>query len=129
MDEELDFTLQVDYVVGKAKRAMAKVSGLFDGRKGISVQLGIGLYKTLVRLHLEYAVPVWAALGDKDLVRLDQVRVQCLRSITGVKAHSSTAAVEVVCGVMPLRIRFRELCSREFLRIRMKEDGHMLKSL
>jgi len=129
LDEELDFTLQVDYVVGKAKRAMAKVSGLFDGRKGISVQLGIGLYKALVRPHLEYAVPVWAALDGKDLVRLEQLQVQCLRSITGVKAHSSTAAVEVVCGVMPLRARFRELCSREFLRIRMKEDGHMLKSL
>ena len=73
LDEELDFTLQVDYVVGKAKRAMAKVSGLFDGRKGISVQLGIGLYKTLARPHMEYAVPVWAALGDKDLVRLEKL--------------------------------------------------------
>ena len=72
------------------------------------------LYKTLVRPHLEYAVPVWAALGGKDLVRLEQLQVQCLRSITGVKAHSSAAAVEVDCGVMPLRIRFCELCSREF---------------
>ena len=107
----MDFTLQVDYVVGEAKRAMAKVSGLFDGRKGIFLCNWECLYKTLVRPHLEYAVPVWAALGGKDLVRLEQLQVQCLRSITGVKAHSSTAAVEVVCGVMPLRIRLLLLMS------------------
>ena len=77
------------------------------------MQLGIGLYKALVRPHLEYAVPVWAALDSKDLVRLEQLQVQCLRSITGVKAHSSTAAVEVVCGVMPLRARIFVSCAVE----------------
>ena len=47
---------------------LSMCSGLFNGRKGISVQLGIGLYKALVRPHLEYAVPVWAALDGKDLI-------------------------------------------------------------
>ena len=42
LDQLLDFSLQVDYVVGKAKRATAKVGSLIDGTKGIQ------LYKLLV---------------------------------------------------------------------------------
>ena len=52
LDPELNFSAHVDYTVGKAKRAAAKVSRLIDGRKGIDVRTGIHLYKTLVRPHL-----------------------------------------------------------------------------
>ena len=31
LDQQLDFSLQVDYAVGKAKRATAKVGSLIDG--------------------------------------------------------------------------------------------------
>jgi len=89
---------QVDYVDSKAKRVFSKITGLLQGRKGINLQLGIGLYKSLVRLHLEYAVPVWAAVGEKEYGRMEQVQFQCLRSIVGAKACSSSAAIEVICG-------------------------------
>jgi len=71
LDPELNFSAHVDYTVGKAKRASAKVSRLIDGRKGIDIRTGIHLYKTLVRPHLEYAVPVWASISDKLLNTLD----------------------------------------------------------
>ena len=40
LDPQLNFTIHVDYAVGKSKRAMAKIGTLIDGRKGITVQLG-----------------------------------------------------------------------------------------
>ena len=64
-DTQMDFAMQVDYAVGKAKRAMAKVGTLIDGRKGIPIHIGIDLYKALVRPHLEYAIPVWANITDR----------------------------------------------------------------
>jgi len=85
LDTQLDFSLQAEYAAGKAKRPSAKVSTLYDSREGIPVQTGISLYKTLVRPHMEYAIPVWAAMR--------------------AKAHSSIAAIEVITGIVPVRIR------------------------
>jgi len=129
LDPELNFTLQAEYAVGKAKRSASQVYRLIDGDRGIPVRIGIELYKSLVRPHLEYALPVWASLGEKDLSKLEKVQTQCLKRIIGTKAHSSSSAVEVVAGVLPFRFRKRELCCREFVRIKCKDEDHILVKL
>jgi len=114
LDPQLNFTLQTDYPVAKAKRASAKVCSLIKGRKGISLPLAVQLYKSLIRPHIEYAIPVWASLSESDVKKLETTQVQCLRKCIGSKAHSSSAAVEVICNILPFRIRKRELCCREY---------------
>jgi len=89
LDPLLNFTLHVNYAEAMAKRAAARICNLFDGREGISIQLGVQLYKSLVRPHLEYAAPVLASANAKDLDKLNKLQIQCLRIITGVKSHSS----------------------------------------
>jgi len=81
-------------------KVAAKVARLYDGRKGVKIQIGIVLYKTLVRPHLEYAVPVWGAVKDKEIEKLQQIQIQCLKQTVGAKCHSSSAAVEVIAGVI-----------------------------
>ena len=103
LDPDLDFSLQSDYAAGKAKRATDKVARLIDRRHGIPNAVGINLYKTIVRSHMEHVLPVWACLSDKDLVKLKSVQTQCLRKNKGSKAHSSTAGVEVIAGIPPFR--------------------------
>jgi len=129
LDPLLSFSLQADYATGKAKRAAAKVSALYRGRDGIAVHIGVHLYKSLIRPHLEYAIPVWAAISDKDMSKLEQTQAECLKKVIGAKVHSSSAAVEVITGVMPIKIRMRELCCREFIRIRAKDKSHQLQEL
>ena len=102
---------------------------LSPGREGIGVQIGINLYKALVRPHLEYAIPAWANISDKDLTKLENVQIQCLRRVIGAKAHSSSVAVEVICGIVPMRFRKRDLCCREYIRILIMEEDHELKRL
>jgi len=46
--------------------------------------------------HLEYAVSVWAAASAKDLDKVEQTQVQCLRRLIGAKAHTSGSAIEVI---------------------------------
>ena len=129
LDQRLTFSPQVDYAVSKAQRATYKLSGLMKSGEGIPVQLGITLFKTLVRSHLEYAIPAWAAIGDKEVTRLEKVQSDCLSMVIGAKAKSSIAAMEVVTGVIPFRIRIRELCTREFCRIMSKDNDHILRKL
>ena len=52
-----------------------------------------------------------------------------MRRILEAKAHSSTAAVEVISGVYPIRIRKRELCCREYIRIVCMVEDHPLVQL
>ena len=46
--------------------------------------------------------------------------------IIGAKAHSSSAAVEVVSGICPVGIRKRDLCCREYIRIVSSGESHSL---
>ena len=80
---------------------------------------------TLVRPHLEYAVPVWGAVKDKEIEKLQQIQIQCLKQAVGAKSHSSSAAVEVITGVLPVKLRIRELCCREFLRLILLDESHL----
>jgi len=53
LDPLLNFNMQLDCAVAKAKRASAKVCCLIKDRKGLFVPLALQLYKSLVRSHLE----------------------------------------------------------------------------
>ena len=129
LDPLLNFTVQTYHAVAKAKRASAKVCSLINGRKEISVSLAVQLYKSLVRPHMEYAIPVWASLSDNDVKKLEDTQLQCLRRCVGSKAHSSSAALEVICNVLPFRYRKRELCRREFITLKVKDEEDILHKL
>ena len=58
LDTMLDFEMQVDYAVGKSKRALSKMCMLIKDRQGISLKIAVDLYKSLIRPHFEYAIPV-----------------------------------------------------------------------
>ena len=102
LDQRLNYNMQTDHAVGKAKRALAKVCSSIKGRQGVSVPIAIQLYKSLIRPHLEYALPVWASLSEQDTKKLDLAQTQSFKRLIGAKAHSSSAAVEVICGILPM---------------------------
>ena len=118
----------IDKVTGAAKSALNKIGVLTKGRKGISSEKGIELYKSLIRPHLEHALASWAGLlSENHFKQLEKVQAQSLRTIMGVFASSSTNALEVIANVTPFRLRIKELCIREFARITSLKDGHPLK--
>jgi len=122
---QFDFEMQVDYAVGKAKRALSKISMLMKDRQGISIKIAVDLYKSLVRPHLEHAIPSWASISEKDLAKLECAESQCLKRITGAMSQSALSAVEVICGIIPMRFRKTELCNREYIRILIINNGSL----
>ena len=52
---------------------------------------------------MEHAIPAWAFVKDQNLQKMEKFQTQCLRQILGVKAHSSTDAVEVIAQVIPFQ--------------------------
>ena len=49
--------------------------------------------------------------------------------IVGANRKSSTAALEVITGIMPVRTRLKELCCCEYLRIMSLEENHVLRNM
>jgi len=52
-----------------------------------------------------------------------------LKRLIGAKTNTSGSATEVITGTIPTRIRIRELCSQEYLRIMCKDEDHCLRQL
>ena len=61
---------------------------------------------------------------EKGLQQLEKVKSACLRKIFGVKAHSSTEALEVISNILPIRT-----CVRDFVRIMRKPADGKIRSL
>ena len=72
---------------------------------------------------------MWASITDKQVDKLQSVQVQCLKTVVGAKAHSSSSAVEVITGILPFRFPRRELCCREYVRINTQDNSRELKQL
>ena len=127
LDSMLTFEKHVDRTCSKAVKSMAKLNGLMNGRRGISIPVGIDLYQTLVRPHLEHAAPAWAGLAMGHLHKIEKMQHQCLKKIIGAHKSSSSDATEVITGVIPIRLRFRELCIREYSKIMSKKESNSLR--
>jgi len=108
---------QAEYAASKASKAACKVNRLIDGRDGVSLKTGIELYKTLVRPCWEFSFASWATMPESGISLLEKVQARCLRKILGAKCHASGDAVDVIAGVMPVRLRIQQLCSLEFVRL------------
>ena len=119
--------MQVESVVGKANAALNKVCILIKGRLGIPINIGIDLYKALVRPHLEYAMPAWAMLSEQQVTKLEKVQSKSLKRVMGVFENTSINATEVIANVVPLRLRIIELCKKEWVRINSLPVEHILK--
>ena len=129
LDHNLDFNSHVDSVIGKANSALNKVCVMIKGRRGLPLDIAIDLYRSLVRPHLEYAIPVWAMLNGKQLLSLERVQSKCLKKILGVFASTSSNAIEVVANIIPFRLRVIELCNKEWVRTMSLSDNHNLKKM
>jgi len=130
LDSKLSLKPHIEFTCGKALRSMSKIGLLMKGRNGLNVKLGIELYVTLVRPHLEYALPAWAFLmTSSQMEELEKTQAQCLKKIMGLHVHTSTEALHVASGVIPMRFRAQELCEREFTRLLENPLDHPLREI
>ena len=101
-----------------------------DSRKGISLNTGIMLYKSLVRPHLEFsAAACRECMKENSIQTLERVQSRCLRTILGTKAHASGEGVDVISNVTPVRLRLQHMCTLEYARIMQKADNNRLRNM
>ena len=129
LDPKLTFSPQTEGALVTAKKSLGKVSRLIKGGYGLPVNIGINLFKVLIRIHLEFGIPVWAHLSESNIQKLESFQAHSLRVIAGAKRNCSSNALNVILRILPFRLRIQELCSREFIRIQAKDESHILRRL
>ena len=67
---------------------------------------------SFIRPSLENANTLWVGAYEKDLTKLDSLKVQAMRSVTGVTSGSNIANLYKDTGWVPLHDRrdFHSLC-------------------
>jgi ribonuclease HI len=96
---------------------------------GANTETGLKLYKACVLPHLTYAYPAWCSVSTGSLAKIESVQYQALLAASGAMKGTSSQALEVLCNVMPLRLKFEQEVMMELARIKRKSDDHPLRSL
>ena len=78
----LSWSDHIHELVNKANKVLGVIKGLLGSNSVNEFSL---LYKSLVRLILEYAAPVWCPFLVKDIVSLEKVQRRALRLALGQK--------------------------------------------
>ena len=81
---------------GKASRVLGIISRTISYKTPTVL---LKLYKTLVRPHLEYCIPVWSPYYSRDKVLLEQVQHRFTQMLPGLKQKSYFERLEHI-GVM-----------------------------
>ena len=119
--------MQAEYAAAKAKAVMSKLDILMSGRRGVSLKVAIEMYRSLIRPHIEYGIASWALMPEKSMRELEKVQYQSLKRSLGVFQHSPANSLEVISGIMPFRLRVKELCIREWCKLESMTNDHPLK--
>ena len=102
---------------------------MIKGRFGLPIHVGLNLFKVLIRVHMEFGIPVWANLSEENIQKLERLQFQSLHCIAGTKRNWSAKALNVILRTLPFCLLIQELCCREFIRISAKEESHIIQRL
>ena len=129
VDKNLSFTLQVEQQAQKGRSALGRIRAFLAETGGASTETGVKLYKACVLPHLIYAYPAWCALTHGSLSKIEQIQYQALIAATGAMKCTSAHKLEVLCNILPLRLKLEQEVMMEMLRIFRKSTSHPLKTL
>ena len=92
LTNQLDWNVHIDNITNKASKSL----GLLKGNVRIkNVQLKSVAYNSLVRPHLEYAVPVWDPYTKKIIDKLEMIQRRAARHVLD-RYHYSASVTEML---------------------------------
>ena len=123
LDDQLSFGAHVDQICAAALKAIHASSALFPQA---SAEMGLSIYSTKIRPHLERTYPVFCAGKRADVNKIERIHRIALLRATNTMSSTATSALEVITHTKPIRIRLKEILLQEHLRIKaMPYDNHL----
>ena len=119
LDEKLNWAQHCANRKAKALKALATCRRLVGKTWGLTPKITAWLYTAVVRPVVTYAAVVWVTATDKisrvkELNRIQRLACLC---ITGANRSTSTSALEILTGLVPLDIHLRGAALKTMVRL------------
>jgi ribonuclease HI len=121
-DHKFTWIPHIDYIVAKCQRRVGCLRAISGQKWGANKKVLLTVYKALIRSILDYGCIAFDSAAKTNLNKLDVIKNQCLRICTGTPKYTSTAAVEVDTGELPLDLRRLEIACRKGIQIQAQKS-------
>ena len=129
IDEKLLFTDHLNSVYKIALSNLNKIRDLFDKHFGMPTHLAINLYSAYIRSTLETSYMCWSTISEHNLNELETIQGETLKSIMKIKDKLSYNALDVEAGIIPIKIRLKQIIAQFGIKILRKPDHDPIKLL
>ena len=126
-DEQMTFRPHLDSLIMSSISNINKIRDFIHTENGLPTKLGIILYTAYVRTKIETSYPAWSIINEKDLQRLDTIQGLAMKMILHIKGSTSYNALDVEAGVVPIRLRLKEVLANFGCKLLRKQDTSTLK--
>ena len=124
IDDEFRLDEHIEMISASAIKALNGLRNIF---LNASTDVSIIMYKAKVRSLLESTYPIWCSVDEKAMKKIERVQRIALLKISGAMNSTSTAVLEKLLHVMPLRIRLEEVLVMFYAKTRQLADDNHLK--
>ena len=128
VDEQLSFTPHMDHIVNCSFIAMNQIRDFSTQHLGLPTNLSILLYITNVRSIIESSYMCWSTINEEQLNRLDSIQGMMLKMIFRIKGKMSFNALNVEAGILPIKLRLRQILCNFACRIMRKDSENYFKT-
>ncbi|XP_035685694.1 uncharacterized protein LOC118422282 [Branchiostoma floridae] len=124
LDEKLNFQSHICNTQTKAYKALKAISKVTNAKKNPNQEAHLQLYRAMIRPILEYGTECTLRAGQKHDAAYAPIQRKALLAATGCKIRTSTDALEVLTGIMPIDIHLTCRQAQAYLRMATKHTGN-----
>ncbi|GBM20383.1 hypothetical protein AVEN_222091-1 [Araneus ventricosus] len=100
IDDRLNGLAHLNYIRGKVAKILNRLT-IARGRRGLSGKVLKVPYKRALERLVTYAAPAWWAGTVRQIDLVNTIQSQVLLAISGAFRTTSTATLQVICGLEP----------------------------
>ncbi|XP_035984330.1 uncharacterized protein LOC118557933 [Fundulus heteroclitus] len=123
-DERMTWGVHIKKIIDKCRKVLNIMRCLVGTEWGADRKSLKAIYTGLIRSVLDYGCIVYNSAADTNLHKLNIIQHQALRICTGAFKTSSTAALQVEMGEMPLKVRRDQLSLNYWSNLQGQRKDH-----
>merc|ERR1711991_836884 len=89
----------------------------------LTQEIGIALYKTLIRPAMEYGSEVWSDTSKTNLSKIKSMEQRALTNALGSMIYAKRSETNMEARVLPIEIRFKEKLIKSHKRMQSSNLG------